>query len=249
MTDSEEDAAAEEALVHAMARQVDGVIICAPFASDTQLARLATVTNLVLVNRRHPGISAVLMNTAHGMRQAIAHLVALGHRRCAYLSGPRNAWSNQERQRGLRAALASHAMEIVELGPFEPKFDGGIQAADAACATGATALLAFNDLMALGVLSRLHALKLRVPQDISVLGFDNVLYASMCAPPLTTVSMPMENAGRAAVDLLLSQLPGEPAERLAPRYRELSTDLIVRSTTDICGTTRARQTKRRERAT
>lgn len=248
MADSEEDPAAEETLVHTMAKQVDGVIICAPFASDAQLVRLATVTKLVLVNRRLPGISAVLMDTARGMRQVAAHLVALGHRRCAYLSGPRNAWSNQERQRGLRAAVASHAMEIVELGPFEPKFEGGIQGTDAALDTGATALLAFNDLMALGVLSRLHALKVRVPQDISVVGFDDVLYASMCAPPLTTVSMPMDSAGRAAVELLLRQLAGETPEMQTPRYPELSTDLIVRSTTDICAApAESRRTRRRER--
>ena len=94
-------------------------------------------------------------------------------------------------------------MDLVELGPFEPKFEGGIQGTDLALDAGVTAIVAFNDLMALGVLSRLRALNVHVPQDMSVVGFDDVLYAAMCAPALTTVSMPMESAGRAAVDLLL----------------------------------------------
>jgi DNA-binding LacI/PurR family transcriptional regulator len=231
LADGEEDPASEENLVHTMAKQVDGVIICAPFSSDAQLTRLASLTTLVLVNRRMAGIPAVLMDTARGMRQVIAHLVALGHHRCAYLSGPRRAWSNQERRRGLRIAIKAHGMELVELGPFEPKFEGGIQGTDLALNAGVTAILAFNDLMALGVLSRLRALNVQVPRDISVVGFDDVLYAAMCAPGLTTVSMPMESAGRAAVDLLLRQRAGEPPTSELPDYPELSTDLIVRSTT------------------
>jgi DNA-binding LacI/PurR family transcriptional regulator len=231
LADGEEDPAAEENFVHTMAKQVDGVIICAPFSSDAQLTRLAAMTTLVLVNRRLTGIPAVLMDTARGMRQVVAHLVALGHRRCAFLNGPRTAWSNRERRRGLHAAVKTHGMEVVELGPFEPKFEGGIQGTDLAVAAGVTAILAFNDLMALGVLSRLRALGVDVPRDMSVVGFDDVLYAAMCAPALTTVSMPMESAGRAAVDLLLRQRADQPPTSDLPYYPELSTDLIVRATT------------------
>lgn len=94
--DSGEDAAAEQNLVHTMAKQVDGVILCAPFSSDAQVARLAQATSLVLVNRRLRDVPAVLMDAAHGMRQVIDHLLSLGHRRCAFLGGPREAWSNRE---------------------------------------------------------------------------------------------------------------------------------------------------------
>jgi DNA-binding LacI/PurR family transcriptional regulator len=231
LADSGEDPAAEAKLVHTMAKQVDGVIICAPFGSDAQLSRLAAVTSLVLVNRRLRSVPAVLMDVAHGMRQVVGHLVALGHRRCAFLGGPRMAWSNRERRRGLRAAAKSQAIQLVELGPFEPKFEGGIQGTDLAIDAGVTAIAAFNDLMALGVLSRLRTRNIRVPEDVSVVGFDDVLYAAMCAPPLTTVSMPMESAGRAAVNILLRQQRAELSSS-DPRYNvELPTELIVRSTT------------------
>jgi DNA-binding LacI/PurR family transcriptional regulator len=231
LADSQEDAVAEENLAVTMEKQVDGVIICAPFAGDAQLKRVAARTKLVLVNRRCGDIPAVLMDIARGMREAVDHLSALGHRRCAYLSGPRSAWSNRERLRGLHAAARANGMELMELGPFDPKFEGGIQGADPALDAGVTAIIAYNDLMALGVLSRLAARQVRIPDEVSVVGFDDLLFASMCAPPLTTVSMPMEAAGGAAVDLLLAHhLNGERTPPSA-QYSKLSTRLILRATT------------------
>src|SRR2546423_14394527 len=88
-------------------------------------------------------------------------------------------------------------MAGVEFGPFEPKFEGGVSAADLALAGGVTAIVTYNDLMALGVLSRLADRGVAVPQEMSVVGFDNLLYAAVCAPPLTTVAMPMEAGGPA----------------------------------------------------
>jgi LacI family transcriptional regulator len=165
------------------------------------------------------------------MRKVVVHLAALGHRRCAYLGGPRPAWSNRERTRGLRAAVKLHSVELMELGPFEPKFEGGVQGTDFALETGATAIVAFNDMMALGVLSRLSALGIRVPNDISVVGADDILYAAMCAPPLTTLAMPMEAAGRTAVDLLLAKWATPAASLAGAPHHKLPTELIVRATT------------------
>ena len=169
------------------------------------------------------------MDIARGMRQAIAHLHGLGHRRCAYLGGPAAAWSNRERLRGLHAAAQSTGLDLVELGPFEPKFEGGIEGADRAVGAGVTALVAYNDLMALGALRRLAERGVRVPDAMSVVGFDDLLFASMCAPPLTTVTMPMESAGRAAVDLLLARIAAAPPAGATPTT-ELTTQLIVRGT-------------------
>jgi LacI family transcriptional regulator len=122
-------------------------------------------------------------------------------------------------------------MAVVEFGPFEPKFEGGVQAADLALASGVTAIISYNDLMALGVLSRLADRQVAVPQEMSVVGFDNLLYAAVCAPPLTTVAMPMEAGGRAAVDLLLGRVGAASDDGHGGLYRELSTNLIVRATT------------------
>lgn len=229
-SDSGEDPAAEETLVRGMAGQVDGLILCAPFASDDHLAQLASVRPTVLLNRVLPGVGSVLMDSSAGMAEAVAHLAGLGHRECAYLSGPAGAWSNRRRLRGLLPAAREHGVAVRHLGPFDPNFPGGVRAADQALACGATAVVAFNDLMALGVLSRLADLGVAVPEQVSVVGFDDILYAAMCAPPLTTVALPMEAGGRAAVDLLLERLGG--AE---PSTRTLPTALRVRASTAPAG--------------
>ncbi len=226
--DSDEDPGTEEELVQTMAKQVDGVLLCSPGIKDAQISQLATVTSLALLNRRVRGIRATLMDSAGGMRHVVEHLAALGHRRCAYLNGPRSSWSNRERRRGLRTAARQHGVEIVELGPFAPRHDGGVRAADLAVAADVTAVIAYNDIMALGVLSRLRDRGIDVPGDLSVTGFDDLVYAALCAPPLTTVAMPLEAAGRAAVDQLLSQFAEGGA---AVTQLELPTRLIVRSTT------------------
>jgi LacI family transcriptional regulator/LacI family repressor for deo operon, udp, cdd, tsx, nupC, and nupG len=229
LADAAEDPRVEAEVVAAMAKQVDGVVLCSPRMQPAQLERLVGTTPLVLVNRDEAGLPAVLMDSADGARQACEHLAALGHRRVAHLAGPPASWAGEERLRGLRAAAPACDIETVELGPFPPTFSGGVQAADLALARGVTAVLAFNDLMAVGVLNRFAARGVTVPGDISVVGFDDIEMSSMTTEPLTTVRMPMEAAGRAAVDLLLDGL--DAPEAGAPTHRWLPTQLIVRSTT------------------
>jgi DNA-binding LacI/PurR family transcriptional regulator len=231
LADCDENAAEEIALVQAMAKQVDGVILCSSRMSASQLERIVGTTSLVFINRHVREHASVLMDAAGGMGQAIDHLAALGHRKVAYLSGPRASWSNRERRRGLRRA-ARHGMEIVELGPFAPRFEGGPHAADLAIAEGVTAIIAYNDLMALGVMSRLADRGVSVPAEMSVVGFDDIPMAGMATPPLTTVSMQNERAGRAAVDLLVNLLTVSGTETGDLR-RELECHLIVRASTAV----------------
>jgi DNA-binding LacI/PurR family transcriptional regulator len=226
LADAAEDPRVEAEVVGAMAKQVDGIVLCSPREDLQQLERLAGIAPLVLLNRDVEGVPAVLMDSADGVRQAVEHLGALGHRRVAHLAGPATSWAGKERLRGLRSAAPANDVEAVELGPFPPTFQGGVQAADLALARGVTAVLAFNDLMALGVLSRLAARGVDVPKDMSVVGFDDIEMSGMTPEPLTTVRMPMEAAGRAAVDMLLDE-QGSDAEL----QRWLPTQLIVRSTT------------------
>ena len=228
VADSDEDRGTEEQLLRTMVTQVDGMIVCAPGVEDAELFEAARATSLVLLNRRLRGVSGVLMNSASGMRQIADHLVALGHRRCVYLNGPKTSWSNRERRRGLRAAAAHHGFELIELGPFPPRYEGGLQACDLALATGATAIIAYNDIMALGALSRLRDRGIAVPADVSVTGFDDLMFAALCSPPLTTVAMPLGQAGALAVELLLDRPGSDHGEA---RHVDLDTQLMVRATT------------------
>jgi DNA-binding LacI/PurR family transcriptional regulator len=228
LADSEENPRLEMELVRAMARQVDGVVICSSRLSEAQLQQLRKDTTLILLNRRVRGVSAVLLDSVGGMRQAIEHLVALGHERIGFLGGPAQSWSNRERRRGLRAEARRRSLDVIELGPFAPHFEAGQHAADLVVAAEVTAVVAFNDLMALGVLSRLADRGIGVPNEISVVGFDNILMAGMATPQLTTVELPLEQSGRVAIELLLEQLaqPGTGTHE-----QGLPAQLIIRAST------------------
>jgi DNA-binding LacI/PurR family transcriptional regulator len=231
LADAEEDPGLEEELIRAMAKQVDGVVICSARSSVEALTDLARETTLVLLNRQVAGVPAVLMDSSGGGRQAVEHLGALGHRRVAYLNGPPSSWSNQARRRGLRSRSKALGLELVELGPFPPTFEGGLMAADLSIAAKVTGVLAYNDLMALGVLSRLADRSVSVPGEMSVVGFDDIPMAQMSGPPLTTVAMPCERAGRLAIDVLGGRLGNTLREPDGGARHGLPTSLIVRGST------------------
>jgi DNA-binding LacI/PurR family transcriptional regulator len=194
---------------------VDGIVLASSRLPDADLLDLARRRPLVLHNREVAGLPSVSTDVADGVGQVVAHLAAWGHRDVAYLSGPRDAWSEQQRWAGLSAAAGAAGMTAARLGPFPPTLEGGPAAADAGLATGATALLAFNDLLAIGVLRRLEERGVAVPGTVSVTGFDDVFGADFCHPPLTTVATPSEEAGRALVDVLLAdRAPTDVPQRI-----------------------------------
>ena len=211
----------------AMARQVDGLLLLSPTMSDDDLRALADTVPLVVINRELDGVPAVLMPSADGAVAAVEHLHALGHRRLAYLAGPDN-YSNRARTAAFMRTCGRLDAAGVVLGPFEPTSDAGVRAADLVLADGATGVLAYNDDVAAGVVGRLADRGVSVPARRSVVGFDDTALASMISPRLTTVHLPVAEAGEVAVGLLLDLLQGRP-----PRTRpvELPVELIVRSST------------------
>jgi DNA-binding LacI/PurR family transcriptional regulator len=227
VADTDEDAQAELALVRAMSRQVDGIVLASPRMGDDDLRIVAAQVPVVLLNARVGRIGSVTVDNVDGVWQAVVHLVALGHRRIGYVAGPATSWANRERLRGLRAATAASLVELVELDAVLPRFDGGVASADQVLASGVTAVVAYNDLVALGLLSRLAARGVDVPGRLSVIGVDDIVAASMVHPALTTVALPSQLTGRAGVDLLL-QLMSEPG---SAARRELPTQLVVRGST------------------
>jgi len=228
VADGQESAAEEQTLIGAMSKQVDGILLCSSRLAPATLAGLEPSPAVVLLNRQASGLSTVTVDSAGGMRQAMAHLASLGHRRCAFLSGPERSWSNQQRLRGLRAAARAAAAEVVTIGPVAPQFEGGVDATEQVLASGATAVLAYNDLVAAGILSRLAQLGVDVPGELSVVGFDDIPLASMLTPALTTVAAPTAQAGAAAVQALLSRIEHPDA---APSAEKLPAALVVRAST------------------
>lgn len=237
LADSQEDPRAEHDLIIQLAKQVDGIVLCASRMAVPDLEELASAARLVLLNRRAPGAPSVLMDYAGAARQAVDHLIGLGHRRIGYANGPRGSWSNRERRRVIRAAARKNRLDLTEFGPLPPTFGGGVHAADLALAAGVTAVVAYNDLMAIGILSRFSDRHVPVPGQVSVAGFDDIEMAAMTSPALTTAAMPKREAGRAAVDLLLGLLAGPAGERASDHgsrgapVAELRGQLIVRAST------------------
>jgi DNA-binding LacI/PurR family transcriptional regulator len=228
VADGQDSAAEEEALINAMRKQVDGIVLCSSRLPTSRLAALEHSPTVVLLNRRVPEHASVVVDSADGMRQAVRHLAELGHRRCVFVSGPRRSWSNQQRQQGLRTAARAAGIEYEILGPVAPQFESGVEVAEQVLDTGSTAVLAYNDLVAVGILSRLTELGVDVPEQLSVVGFDDIPLAAMVIPPLTTVSLPTSRAGEVAVEVLLERL--QTGGATPPSARKLPAALVVRST-------------------
>lgn len=187
-----------------LANQVDGFIVASPRRLHRELAVLGE-TPVVFVNRPVTGRASIVFRTAPALATAFDHLSELGHRKLAYVGGPRGSWAAAERRRALRTSAAHHHVELFEFGPCEPTFDSGVSTVDEIVALGVTAVLTFNDQMALGVIARLAERRIRVPSEISVVGCDDIPVAAMVAPSLTTLRLPAEEAGRTAVGQLIDQ--------------------------------------------
>ncbi|WP_268828253.1 LacI family DNA-binding transcriptional regulator [Streptomyces sp. GQFP] len=234
VSDTERDEGLEMDAIRTLAPEVDGIVLCAPQLSSEELRSLSDVTDkpIILLHRKEPGFASVTADLVEGMTDALTHLHALGHRRVAYVGGPRSTWTAQERAAGIEAMASSGKVEIIQVGSVAPHFDGGITgAADVVLASGATAVVAFNDIVAFGLISRFSARKVRVPDEMSVVGCDDIALAGMAAPPLTTVHVPKAHAARAAVDLLFRTLGTPAGEDVEPLQRVLPTHLVVRGST------------------
>ncbi|MGI8458577.1 MAG: LacI family DNA-binding transcriptional regulator [Propionibacteriaceae bacterium] len=232
--DAEEDAAVEAEVIRSLVKQVDGLILCSPRGSDRVLERFAQDKPVVLINRRVGDLSALTFDNGGGVRAAMHHLVALGHRRIAYAGGPTTSWSDGKRITAFRACSATFPdLDLIELGHFAPVFAGGVQAGDLAIASGATAVMAYNDLMAVGVLDRLRQRGVGVPRDVSVTGFDDIPIAGLASPTLTAVAFPRFQMGRASVDVLMDVL-GQDVD--THPERELPVQLVVRESTGVAAT-------------
>ncbi|GAA1867632.1 LacI family DNA-binding transcriptional regulator [Asanoa iriomotensis] len=227
VTDTNEDASVEEDLVRALAKQVDGVLLCSPRMSNSLIEQLSREVPLVVVNRQLTGLPTVVMDVAQGARLAVDHLSRLGHRHLALVSGPRGSWTSREIRRSAMSAARASDAELTVIGPNQPTEDGGMAVAEQIVRSGVTAVLAYNDLMAIGLIEGLSVHGRRVPEDISVVGIDDIALSRLTRPKLTTVATPTAAAGRAAVDMLLAH--GD--DRRTTAQVTLQTELVIRDST------------------
>lgn len=190
LADTDEKKDVELGFVKSLAKQVDGMILCSPRMDPVQIREAASSLPIVLVNRRSGLLPSITVDNESGLRMVVDHLADLGHAHLGYVAGPRSSWSSQVRRRSLRSASELRETELVELGHFEPMFDGGRRSCAKVLQSGITAVIAYNDLMAMGLCYELRESGREVPADLSVVGIDDIPMASMMHPALTTLSIP-----------------------------------------------------------
>ncbi|MGW9112621.1 LacI family DNA-binding transcriptional regulator [Microbacterium sp. NPDC055683] len=228
LVSTEESLTMEEHWLRELARTVDGIVVSSPRVDDEVLRSVAQITPTVLVNRETRGLPGVVIDTPEGLAQALQYLQSLGHTRIAYVHGPHGSWTDHVRFTAIAAAADEHDVDLVEVGRYQPTLANGAAAADAVVLTRATACIFFNDVLAIGALDRFHRLGVTIPDDLSVVGCDDIFGSSFSSPPLTTVTSPGESAGRAAVDLLIGRFSTRDRSE---RIDHISAHLTVRAST------------------
>ncbi|TNM70043.1 LacI family DNA-binding transcriptional regulator [Streptomyces sp. NP160] len=223
-----------EAVDHLRDLGVDGLVVIAP--DDAAVAAVEALDASVPVvtleapldGAPGPGGRPVLPSASvdqeQGARLAVRHLLGLGHATVHHVSGPRDWLEARAREAGWRAELVAAGAPVPEPVPGDWAAAAGHRAAGTLLEQGATAVFTVNDQVAIGLLGALWERGLRVPQDVSVVGFDDVPEAAYLVPPLTTVRQDFGALGRRCLEVLLARLRDEPAQ-----VRRVVPELVVRA--------------------
>ena len=248
LADSNADPERERKVVQAFAEQrVDGIIITSSRVGALYLPLLEEMrVPIVLLNDQHPGafVHSVMICNQEGSRMVAEHLTGLGHRRIAYIGDQFGYQSDTERLAGYQEALDAAGIpflaELVVRGDGKP--EAAMRAMDTLLALNnpPTAVCCYNDMTALGAMRSIHMHGLRVPEEISVVGFDDLFVASYTQPPLTTVRQPMRRMGQLAMENLIKLMSGhESVVRI-----KVKAELVVRESTAKVSRRKAARAKR-----
>jgi LacI family transcriptional regulator len=228
LADAESEAAREATLIGSLIGQVDGLILASPRAPSSVLRRASGSVPCVVINRVIRELPAVVCDNTRALEEVGNLLTELGHRRIALLRGPVASWAAQQRARAVETWASRAGVTLQTLGPFDASFEGGRDAGASLLRSQVTAAYAFDDVMAAGVLAELAERAIRVPEDRSIVGCDDVLLASMITPGLTTITAPVAEIGQTAVKLVHDLVHGvEPTNHIT----RFNGSLVVRAST------------------
>ncbi len=224
----------QEAIVAMMQRQIDGLIVLGGHITADVLNRLAGQIPLIVAGRRLPDLEdqCLYIDNVRAAYMATQYLIQLGHRRIAHISGRLDHPDAADRKQGYSMALQEAGLEpnpdLVVEGNFRRQ--SGVLAVEMLLSRGLpfTAIFAANDQMAYGTRLGLYRRGIRVPEDLSLIGFDDEPAAAFMIPPLTTIRQPGVELGLAAAAIILSRLKGEPAS-----IPELKAELVIRESASI----------------
>lgn len=220
-------------------RMADALVVCPHACTAPELERVARFLPVILLEWDDLHHGSITVDNAGGQRKAVEHLIALGHRHIAYISGPdkpgvQNA-PGRERLNGFLEAMLAAGLSVPAtcLGSGDFEFETGYRLAKQLLnhPLHPTALVCANDTMALGAVRYAHEAGLSVPGDLSITGFDDISAAQYCTPALTTIAPPKNELGALAIRHLKQYAEAVPAERTTIR---LQADLLVRASTGPC---------------
>lgn len=218
-------------------RRVAGILFVAAGVSTELVDELQRQrVPLVVIDREVSGVAVDMVQTNHyqGGRLATEHLIALGHRRIGCIAAGSDLSPSAERLTGYKDALAAHglAYDAALVIPGDFQFASGYRATEQLLSLEErpTAVFACNDLMAVGAIRAATARGLRVPDDLSIVGFDDISLASYTNPPLTTIHQPKREIGRLAMEMLLTRMSDPDAP---PHSVRLETELVVRQSSSL----------------
>jgi len=228
-------------------RRVEGLVVLANWLfldinvlADIEKSKIPTA--IVGCELKSDNISSLIVDNTEGARSALEHLLSLGHRKIAFIRGPRQLSDTEPRWRGVRALAREHELEldpklILDLpesrDPFS-SFEDGFKLTQELLHRRRpfTALMAFDDMTAFGAIRALAKAGVRVPEQCSVIGFDDVAPAALYSPALTTVRQPMEAMGAAAATIVVEAINAGLEKKTArATHRKVVPDLIVREST------------------
>ncbi|ACU72491.1 transcriptional regulator, LacI family [Catenulispora acidiphila DSM 44928] len=208
---------------------VDGAVLVTPTVVDVHYGAPVVAVDPHTGSSGFPTVDA---DSLRGARLATEHLVSLGHRRIAMLAGRADLESAKLREQGYREALAGAGLpfddSLVRVGGYDADLSALAAHELLTLAHRPTAVFAANDVTAIATIEVARDLGLRVPADLSVVGFDNIPESALCSPQLTTVNQPIRTMGERAVEMLIRLIRGEPVDRT---HLTLVTELVVRNST------------------
>ncbi|MBT1175794.1 LacI family DNA-binding transcriptional regulator [Bifidobacterium sp. LC6] len=217
----------QQLLTHLIGK-VDGVILATDSPGIDFIRNYAKRVPLVVLNRPVDGVPSVVPDPRIGVVRALTMLRRAGHTAVTYVSGT-TSWANQSRWSCLHDVGQRMGLRMNHIGPVRPTVEGGYQAALALENSKPTAVITYNDLIAAGIVLRLTADGVRVPDDVSVIGFDNTLIAPVVTPPITSIRIPRDLLGQTAVRLLLGRESGAVRNPADAQLMEQLKDLGVRN--------------------
>lgn len=206
IAESQESSNIEAKLTQQILPTVDGIVMVTSRLSDKEIQEINVNKPVSLMNRVVKSVNDVVPRIEPGIKEAISHLHNLGHEHIAYLSGPTNSWMSKERWRLLMKNAIKAGMTIVEIGPNQPTQEGGKEAFERVKASGVTAVVAYNDLVAIGLMREAQSNGTKVPANLSIIGFDNIFGSDFTSPGLTTIEMNLDRVGAEAVSAILQDL-------------------------------------------